>query len=159
MKFWGTGEIYDVSASDSAKAMWQGTAQSAALSYKLVLKVRVLENTKYIYLNHLRIWPVTQIHRKATLLVYKENHFAKPASFTPSIHGEMFTPTGLNCSFWPYLQIDCLKNVLEGITFYQYDAIFPCPLVFMGRERQTHKDEYNNHENPKLILALGGVSL
>jgi len=29
----------------------------------------------------------------------------------------------------------------------------------MGRARQTHEDEYNNHENPKTILALGGISL
>ena len=43
--------------------------------------------------------------------------------------------------------------------FYQYDAIFPFPLDFMGRARQTHEDEYNNHENPKTILALGGISL
>lgn len=57
----------------------------AVPSYKLVLKVKVLENTKYIHLNHLRIWPVTQTRRKVMLLVYKENHFAKPASFTPSI--------------------------------------------------------------------------
>lgn len=119
----------------------------------------MLENTNYIYLNHLRIWPDTQTHCKAMLLVYKENHFAKPASFTPSIHGEMFTPIGLNYSFWPYLHIGHLKNVLEGIMFYQYDAIFPCPLDFMGRDRQTYKDEYNNHENLKAILALGGISL
>lgn len=44
--------------------------------------------------------------------------------------------------------------------FYQYDAIFPCPLDFMGRrDRQTYEDEYNNHENLKAILALGGISL
>lgn len=85
------GEIYDVSVSDSAKAICHGTARSAALPYKLVLKAKVLENTKYIYLNHLRNWPVTQTHHKAMLLVYKENHFAKPANFTPSICGEIFT--------------------------------------------------------------------
>ena len=77
------------------------------------------------------------------LLVSKENHFAKPASFTPSIHGEMFVPIGLNYSFWPYFHIGDLKSVLEGITFYQYDAVFPCLLGLMGRERQTHKDECN----------------
>lgn len=133
-----TGEICDVSASYSAMAMWQGT-WSAALSYKLVLKVRVLENTKYIHLNHLRIWPVTQTRHKAMLLVCKENHFAKPTSFTPSIRGEMLTPVDLNFSFWPYLHIGHLKNILEGNTFYQYDAIFPCPLGFMGSERQTQR--------------------
>ena len=29
----------------------------------------------------------------------------------------------------------------------------------MGRDRQTYKDEYNNHEILKAILALGGISL
>lgn len=153
------GEVYDVSTSDSAKALWQGTARSATLPYKLVLKAKVLENTKYVYLNHLRNWPITQTRHKTMLLVYKENYFAKPASFTPGIWGETFTPIGLNYSFWPYLHTGYLKNVLEGITFYQYDAIFPRPLGFMGRERQTHKDECNNQGNPKPILSLEGISL
>lgn len=100
--------------------------------------MKALKSTKYIYLNYLRNWPVSQTHHKEMLLVYKENYFAKPVSFTPNIHGEKFTPIGLNSSFWPYLHIGDLKNVLEDITIYQYDTIFPCPLDSVeGRDKLT----------------------
>lgn len=125
--------------------------------YKLALKAKVLENTKYIYLNHLRNWPVTQNIIKQCCWFIKritlQSQTVLPQASLENVHS-----VGLDYSFWPYLHIGHLKNVLEGITFYQHDAIFPFSSGFMGRERQMHKDEGNNRGNPKTILALEGVS-
>lgn len=86
---------------------------------KLVIKAKVLENTKCIYFTHLRNWPVTQTHHKAMLLVYKENNFANPASFNPGIFRDM-----------PELYILSIfanrtfKECLGGCTFYQFYVFF-----------------------------------